>query len=218
MLDRRRPGLDMPAFIVGVCACAPVVPTRRTNDDGTRGDCRKGRPGHRRSARARHRSSRGAAARARGRRRRLSGHRAPVRRFSGLRCRWRRRARRGGARDRGSGRRALALRADVSSWDDVHAAVAQAHDTPAPSTWCCNVAGGAGPGMGAGAAAPDRRERDGTGARRQPEGDVDGGARMRERMVGAGRGGRIVNVSSRPASGASRCSAPTAPPRPASSS
>src|SRR5262249_20830170 len=50
----------------------------------------------------------------------------------------------------GLGRRALALRADVSSWDDVHAAVARAHESLVSVDLCCNVAGGAGPGMGAG--------------------------------------------------------------------
>src|SRR5215470_1305862 len=48
------------------------------------------------------------------------------------------------------GRRALALRADVSSWDEVHAAVVRAHETFGHVDVCCNVAGGAGAGMGAG--------------------------------------------------------------------
>ena len=50
----------------------------------------------------------------------------------------------------GLGRRAIALRADVSDWDQVHAAVAQAHDALGAIDVCCNVAGGAGAGMGAG--------------------------------------------------------------------
>src|SRR5262249_29010799 len=48
------------------------------------------------------------------------------------------------------GRRAVAVRADVSSWDEVHAAVATAHDALGRLDVCCNVAGGAGFGMGAG--------------------------------------------------------------------
>src|SRR5215468_5713665 len=92
------------------------------------------------------------------------------------------------------GRRALALRADVSSWDDVHAAVARAHDALGSVDLCCNVAGGAGMGMGGGALAPDRGEGVGPGARRQSQGDVDGragsraasnaGSRARSRCAG----------------------------------
>src|SRR5262244_2676019 len=48
------------------------------------------------------------------------------------------------------GRRALPLRADVSSWNEVHAAVARAHEVLGHIDVCCNVAGGAGAGMGAG--------------------------------------------------------------------
>src|SRR5262245_35951180 len=48
------------------------------------------------------------------------------------------------------GRRALAVRADVSSWDEVHAAVASVHEGLGGLDLVCNVAGGAGPGMGLG--------------------------------------------------------------------
>jgi NAD(P)-dependent dehydrogenase (short-subunit alcohol dehydrogenase family) len=48
------------------------------------------------------------------------------------------------------GRRALAVRADVSNWDEVHAAVATAFDELGPVQLVANVAGGAGFGMGAG--------------------------------------------------------------------
>ena len=51
---------------------------------------------------------------------------------------------------RALGRRSLALRADVSSWDEVHAAVTQAHDGLGAIDLVCNVAGGAGLGMGMG--------------------------------------------------------------------
>src|SRR6476659_7284770 len=48
------------------------------------------------------------------------------------------------------GRRAVAVRADVSDWDAVHAAVASASDALGPIELLANVAGGAGFGMGAG--------------------------------------------------------------------
>ena len=46
------------------------------------------------------------------------------------------------------GRRALALRADVSSWDEAHRAVAETQQTLGRIDICCNVAGGSGFGMG----------------------------------------------------------------------
>ena len=46
------------------------------------------------------------------------------------------------------GRRALAVRADVSSWNEVHAAVARVCDVLGAIERAVNVAGGAGPGMG----------------------------------------------------------------------
>jgi len=48
------------------------------------------------------------------------------------------------------GRRAVALRADVSAWDEVHAAVDQAVARLGRIDFCCNVAGGASVGMGVG--------------------------------------------------------------------
>jgi NAD(P)-dependent dehydrogenase (short-subunit alcohol dehydrogenase family) len=114
----------------------------------------------------------------------------------------------------GMGRRALAVRADVSSWNEVHAAVAQVHDALGPIELCCNVAGGAGPGMGAGPLLQIA----------EPEWDRVLDVNLKgtwmvaracaERMIAAGRRGRIVNVCPRrPESAAFRCWAPTAPPR-----
>jgi NAD(P)-dependent dehydrogenase (short-subunit alcohol dehydrogenase family) len=48
------------------------------------------------------------------------------------------------------GRRAVAVRADVASWDEVHDGVAAATDVLGPVQLVANVAGGAGFGMGAG--------------------------------------------------------------------
>jgi meso-butanediol dehydrogenase / (S,S)-butanediol dehydrogenase / diacetyl reductase len=114
----------------------------------------------------------------------------------------------------GMGRRALAVRADVSSWNEVHAAVAQVHDALGPIELCCNVAGGVGPGMGAGPLLQIA----------EPEWDRVLDVNLKgtwmvaracaERMIAAGRRGRIVNVCPRrPESAAFRCWAPTAPPR-----
>ena len=94
------------------------------------------------------------------------------------------------------GRRAVALRADVSSWDEVHAAVAAAHDALGRIDICCNVAGGSGFGMGSGPALQiGEREWD-----RVVDVNLKGtwmvSRACAERMVAAGRGGRIVNVSS----------------------
>jgi NAD(P)-dependent dehydrogenase (short-subunit alcohol dehydrogenase family) len=96
----------------------------------------------------------------------------------------------------GMGRRALAVRADVSSWTEVHSAVAQVHEVLGPIELCCNVAGGAGPGMGAGPLLQIS----------EPEWDRVLDVNLKgtwmvaracaERMIAAGRRGRIVNVSS----------------------
>src|SRR4051794_38660365 len=51
---------------------------------------------------------------------------------------------------RAMGRRAVGVRADVSSWDEVHAAVDAASDELGVITLVANVAGGAGFGMGLG--------------------------------------------------------------------
>ncbi len=96
----------------------------------------------------------------------------------------------------GLGRRAVALRADVSSWDDVHGAVAEACVQLGRIDICCNVAGGSGFGMGS---APllqlSEREWD-----RVLDVNLKGtwivSRACAERMVEGGSGGRIVNVSS----------------------
>ena len=93
-------------------------------------------------------------------------------------------------------RRAVALRADVSSWDEVHRAVAEAHGMLGHIDICCNVAGGSGFGMGS---APllqlTEREWD-----RVVDVNLKGtwivSRACAERMVERGSGGRIVNVSS----------------------
>jgi NAD(P)-dependent dehydrogenase (short-subunit alcohol dehydrogenase family) len=94
------------------------------------------------------------------------------------------------------GRRALALRADVSSWDEVHGAIAEAHRALGRLDICCNVAGGAGAGMGTGPLLHlAEREWD-----RVVDVNLKGtwivARACAERMVADGRGGRIVNVSS----------------------
>jgi NAD(P)-dependent dehydrogenase (short-subunit alcohol dehydrogenase family) len=94
------------------------------------------------------------------------------------------------------GRRALAVRADVSSWNEVHGAVARVYDTLGGVDLVCNVAGGAGPGMGLG---PLLQIAEGEWDRVVDvnlKGTWIVARACAERMVGAGRGGRIVNVSS----------------------
>lgn len=94
------------------------------------------------------------------------------------------------------GRRAVAIRADVSSWDQVYAAVAQAHDALGRIDICCNVAGGAGPGMGAGPLLQIAE----TEWDRVVDVNLKGtwmvARACAERMLAAARGGRIINVSS----------------------
>lgn len=97
---------------------------------------------------------------------------------------------------RALGRRSLAIRADVSRWDEVHAAVAQAHEALGRIDVCCNVAGGAGAGMGAGPLLQiGEAEWD-----RVVDVNLKGtwmvARACAERMLAGGRGGRIVNVSS----------------------
>src|SRR3954454_25265330 len=93
------------------------------------------------------------------------------------------------------GRRSLAVRADVSSWDEVHAAVDEAHSALGRIDLVANVAGGASLGAGAG---PLLQLTEAEWARVL---DVNlKGTWMVSRacaakMVGNG-GGRIVNVSS----------------------
>src|SRR5262245_19664329 len=94
------------------------------------------------------------------------------------------------------GRRAVAVRADVSRWDEVHAAVGTAHTTLGRIDLCCNVAGGAGSGMGVRPLLQiAEREWD-----RVLDVNLKGtwivARACAEHMLAAGRGGRIVNVSS----------------------
>jgi NAD(P)-dependent dehydrogenase (short-subunit alcohol dehydrogenase family) len=94
------------------------------------------------------------------------------------------------------GRRACAVRADVSSWDEVHAAVDAASDALGRIDLVANVAGGASLGAGAGPLL----------ALTEPEWDLVLDVNLKgtwmvsracaAKMVGQGGGGRIVNVSS----------------------
>ena len=97
---------------------------------------------------------------------------------------------------RGLGRRAVAVRADVSSWDEVHAAVGEAHAELGAIDLCANVAGGAAFGMGAGPLLQiGEAEWD-----RVIDVNLKGtwmvSRACAEKMIAGGRGGRIVNVSS----------------------
>jgi NAD(P)-dependent dehydrogenase (short-subunit alcohol dehydrogenase family) len=94
------------------------------------------------------------------------------------------------------GRRALALRADVASWDEVHAAVARAHETFGRIDVCCNVAGGAGAGMGAGPLLQIAESEWDRVLDVNLKGTWIVARACAERMLAGGRGGRIVNVSS----------------------
>ena len=94
------------------------------------------------------------------------------------------------------GRRAVAVRADVSDADAVEAAVAEASDALGTITMVANVAGGSGVGFGVGpllVVPPDE-------FRRVLDVNVVGtwlvSKACASRMVAAGVGGRICNVSS----------------------
>lgn len=97
---------------------------------------------------------------------------------------------------RSLGRRAVALRADVSVEAEVEAAVAEATEELGPIDLVANVAGGAGFGMGAGPllAVPDRE------FRQVLDVNLTGTwlvcKATASRMVADGRPGRIVNVAS----------------------
>jgi NAD(P)-dependent dehydrogenase (short-subunit alcohol dehydrogenase family) len=94
------------------------------------------------------------------------------------------------------GRRAIALRADVSDWVAVHDAVARATDALGPVQLLANVAGGAGFGMGAGPLlAVTEAEFDQVLAINLKGAWIVSRA-VAERLVDAGLPGRIVNVSS----------------------
>jgi NAD(P)-dependent dehydrogenase (short-subunit alcohol dehydrogenase family) len=97
---------------------------------------------------------------------------------------------------RGEGRRAVAVRADVSNWDQVHAAVATVVDELGGVDLCCNVAGGAGFGMGAGPLLQVTESEWDRVLDVNLKGTWIVSRACAERMIGQGRGGRIVNVSS----------------------
>ncbi len=94
------------------------------------------------------------------------------------------------------GRPSLGVRADVSNWDEVHAAVAEVEAQLGPIDLVANVAGGAGFGMGAGPllAISEREFEQVLDINLKGTWIVCRAAA--ERMVAAGRPGRIVNVSS----------------------
>jgi NAD(P)-dependent dehydrogenase (short-subunit alcohol dehydrogenase family) len=96
----------------------------------------------------------------------------------------------------GLGRRAVALRADVSRWDEVHAAVAAACDALGRIDFCCNVAGGAAMGMGAGPLLQITENEWDRVLDVNLKGTWMVSRACAERMLAAGTGGRIVNVSS----------------------
>jgi NAD(P)-dependent dehydrogenase (short-subunit alcohol dehydrogenase family) len=96
----------------------------------------------------------------------------------------------------GLGRRAVAVRADVSSWDEVHAAVDEAVAALGSVDLVANVAGGASFGMGAGPLVMiGEHEWD-----RVLDVNLKGtwivSRACAQKMAAAGKGGRIVNVSS----------------------
>ncbi len=97
---------------------------------------------------------------------------------------------------RALGRSAVALRADVSDWDAVHAAVDAAEAALGPVSLVANVAGGAGLGMGAGPLlqVPEREFTQVVDVNLKGTWIVCRAAATR--MVERGGDGRIVNVSS----------------------
>jgi NAD(P)-dependent dehydrogenase (short-subunit alcohol dehydrogenase family) len=97
---------------------------------------------------------------------------------------------------RAAGRRSVALRADVSQWDEVHQAVAQAVDELGSIDLCCNVAGGAGFGMGAGPLLQITEAEWDRVLDVNLKGTWIVSRACAQTMVTGGKGGRIVNVSS----------------------
>ena len=97
---------------------------------------------------------------------------------------------------KGLGRRAVALRADVSSWDEVQEAADAAVAELGTVDLCCNVAGGAGFGMGAGPLLQITEAEWDRVLDVNLKGTWMVARACAERMLRAGRGGRIVNVSS----------------------
>ena len=94
------------------------------------------------------------------------------------------------------GRRAIALRADVASWDEVHAGVAHAYEAFGRIDVCCNVAGGAHAGTGAGPLLQITESEWDRVLDVNLKGTWIVARACAERMLAGGRGGRIVNVSS----------------------
>lgn len=94
------------------------------------------------------------------------------------------------------GRRAVAVQADVSSWAEVHAAVAKAADALGTIDLCANVAGGAGFGMGAGPLLQIGEAEWDKVLDVNLKGTWMVSRACAEKMIAGGRGGRIVNVSS----------------------
>jgi NAD(P)-dependent dehydrogenase (short-subunit alcohol dehydrogenase family) len=94
------------------------------------------------------------------------------------------------------GRRAVAVRADVSSWDQVNDAVAAATDALGVIDRVANVAGGAGFGMGAGPMLYITEREFDQVLDVNLKGTWMVSRACATRMVDAGIGGRIVNVSS----------------------
>jgi NAD(P)-dependent dehydrogenase (short-subunit alcohol dehydrogenase family) len=96
----------------------------------------------------------------------------------------------------GLGRRAVAIRADVSSWEQVHQGVAQATEALGTITLAANVAGGAGFGMGAGPLLQITEAEFDKVLDVNLKGTWIVSRACAERMISARRDGRIVNVSS----------------------
>lgn len=94
------------------------------------------------------------------------------------------------------GRRALAVRADVSSWDEVHAAVAEASDVLGTISLVANVAGGAGLGMGLGPLLQLAEAEWDAVVDVNLKGTWMVSRACGERLVTAGQPGRMVNVAS----------------------
>jgi NAD(P)-dependent dehydrogenase (short-subunit alcohol dehydrogenase family) len=94
------------------------------------------------------------------------------------------------------GRRAVAVRADVSSWSEVHEAVTTATDALGTISLVANVAGGAGFGMGLGPLLQIGEAEWDAVLDVNLKGTWMVSRACAERLVAAGRPGRIVNVAS----------------------
>ena len=94
------------------------------------------------------------------------------------------------------GRRSLAVRADVTNWDEVHSAVAEVTEALGPVDLVANVAGGAGFGMGLGPLVGISETEWDAVVDVNLKGTWIVSRACAERMIARGAGGRIVNVSS----------------------